>query len=185
VNQAEAAYQAALAEVDVAQAQADMLKAGARSEHVAIVEAQVLQSQAALASLAVQKDKHTLTAPTDGWVVKRVAHEGEMAVPGMSLLTLADLSSVTLTVYVPEPDMGKLSLGQEVDVFVDSFPGEAFTGHITFINNEAEFTPKNVQTREERVNTVFAVKIKLDNPTQKLKPGMPADAVLAQGQPQL
>jgi len=185
VDQAEAAHNAALAEVDVAQAQVDMLKAGARPEQVAIVEAQVQQSKAALASLAVQKDKHTLTAPANGWVVKRVAHEGEMATPGMALLTLADLSSVTLTVYVPEPDIGKLSLGQEVDVFVDSFPGEAFTGHITFINNEAEFTPKNVQTKEERVNTVFAVKIKLDNPEQKLKPGMPADAILSQGQPEI
>jgi len=185
VDQAEAAYQSALAEVAVAQALVDKLNAGVRPEQVAIVKAQVQQSEAALAALAVQKDKHTLTAPTDGWVVKRIAHEGEMAVPGMSLLTLADLSSVTLTVYVPEPDIGQLSLGQEVDVFVDSFPGEAFTGHITFINDKAEFTPKNVQTKEERVNTVFAVKIKLDNPEQKLKPGMPADAILSQGQPQL
>ncbi len=185
VGQAEAAYQAALAEVDVAQAQVDMLKAGVRPERVAIVEAQVQQAEAARASLTVNKDKHTLTAPADGWVVKRVAHEGEMAVPGMSLLTLADLSSVTLTVYVPEPDIGKLSLGQEVDVFVDSFPGEAFTGNITHISDRAEFTPKNVQTKEERVNTVFAVKIKLDNPDQKLKPGMPADAILSQGQPEL
>ena len=80
---------------------------------------------------------------------------------------------------------GKLSLGQEVDVFVDSFPGEAFTGNITHISDRAEFTPKNVQTKEERVNTVFAVKIKLDNPDQKLKPGMPADAILSQGQPEL
>jgi multidrug efflux pump subunit AcrA (membrane-fusion protein) len=185
VDQAEAAYQATLAEVDVFQAQVDMLKAGARPERVAIVEAQVQQAEANLASLAVHKDKHTLKAPADGWVVKRVAHEGEMAVPGMSLLTLADLSSVTLTVYVPEPDIGKLSLGQQVDVFVDSFPGEAFTGHITYISDKAEFTPKNVQTKEERVNTVFAVKIKLDNPDQRLKPGMPADAILSQGQPEL
>jgi multidrug efflux pump subunit AcrA (membrane-fusion protein) len=92
---------------------------------------------------------------------------------------------VTLTVYVPEPDIGKLSLGQEVDVFVDSFPGEAFTGHITYISDNAEFTPKNVQTREERVNTVFAVKIQLDNPDHRLKPGMPADAILSEGQPEL
>lgn len=185
VEQAEAAHNAALAEVDVAQAQVGKLKAGARAEQVAIAEAQVQQAKASVASLAVQYDKHTLAAPADGWVVKRVAHEGEMATPGMSLLTLADLSNVTLTVYVPEPDIGKLSLGQEVDVFVDSFPGEAFTGHITFINDEAEFTPKNVQTKEERVNTVFAVKIKLDNLDQKLKPGMPADAILSQGQPEL
>ncbi|MBN1992642.1 MAG: efflux RND transporter periplasmic adaptor subunit [Anaerolineae bacterium] len=185
VDQAEAAYEAALAEVGVAQAQLEMLKAGARPEQVAVAEAQVQQTEAALASLGVQYDKHTLLAPAAGWVVKKVAHEGEMAVPGMSLLTLADLTNVTLTVYVPEPDIGKLSLGQKVEVFVDSFPGEAFTGHITYISDEAEFTPKNVQTKEERVNTVFAVKIKLDNPDQRLKPGMPADAVLSRGQPEL
>jgi HlyD family secretion protein len=103
-------------------------------------------------------------------------------VPGVALLTLADLSDVTLTVYVPEPDIDTISVGQNVNVFVDTFPGEPFTGHITFINSEAEFTPKNVQTKEERINTVFAVKIKLDNEDQRLKPGMPADAVLPAGQ---
>jgi multidrug efflux pump subunit AcrA (membrane-fusion protein) len=185
VDQAEAAHQAALAEVEVAKAQLDMLEAGPRTEQIAIVEAQVQQAEAALAALSVQHDKHTLTAPAAGWVVKKVAHEGEMAVPGMSLLTLADLTNVTLTVYVPEPDIGTISLGQQIDVFVDAFPGEAFTGHITYISDKAEFTPKNVQTKEERVNTVFAVKIKLDNPDQRLKPGMPADAVLSAGQPEL
>jgi multidrug resistance efflux pump len=185
VAQAESAHQTALAEVEVARATVENLKAGPREEQVAIAEAQVQQAEATLASLVVQQDKHTLAAATDGWVVKRVAHEGEMAVPGMSLLTLADLSNVTLTVYVATPDIGKLSLGQEVDVFVDSFPGEAFTGHITHISDKAEFTPKNVQTREERVNTVFAVKIKLDNEDQRLRPGMPADAILSQGQPEL
>ena len=185
VDQAEAAYNSALAEVDVAQAQLDMLSAGPRQEQIAIVEAQVQQAEAALDALEVQRDKHTLAAPIDGWVVKKVAHEGEMAVPGMSLLTLADLTNVTLTVYVPEPDVGTISLGQEVDVFVDAFPGEAFTGHITYISDKAEFTPKNVQTKEERINTVFAVKIKLENPDQRLKPGVPADAILSEGQPEL
>ncbi|MBN1221040.1 MAG: efflux RND transporter periplasmic adaptor subunit [Anaerolineae bacterium] len=185
VDQAEAAYQAALAEVAVAQAQVDVLNAGPRQEQVAIVEAQVEQAQAALDALEVQGAKHTLVAPSNGWVVKKTAHEGEMATPGMTLLTLADLTNVTLTVYVPEPDVGAISINQEVKVYVDSFPGEPFTGHITYISDKAEFTPKNVQTKEERVNTVFAVKIKLDNPDQRLKPGMPADAILSQEQPDL
>ena len=133
----------------------------------------------------MQRDKRTLVTPVAGWVVERVAHEGEMAVPGMTLLTLADLTNVTLTVYVPEPDIDTVSIGQEVDIFVDAFQGKAFTGHIIFISDEAEFTPKNVQTKEERINTVFAVKIKLDNEDQRLKPGMPADAILSKGQPDL
>lgn len=104
-----------------------------------------------------------------------------MATPGAPLLTLADLTQVTLTVYVPEPDVDIVQVRQAVQVLVDSFPGEAFSGHISYISAEAEFTPKNVQTKAERVNTVFAVKITLDNNDQRLKPGMPADAILAEG----
>jgi HlyD family secretion protein len=181
VAQAEAVYQTAQAQVGVAQAQVDLLKAGARSEQISIAQAQVKQAEASLAALQVQRDQHTLTAPLAGWVVEQPAHEGEMATPGATLLKLADLSSLTLTVYVSEPNVGRVSIGQTVQVLVDAFPGQPFTGHITFISDKAEFTPRNIQTKEERANTVFAVKIKLDNPDQQLKPGMPADAILAEG----
>jgi len=180
VAQAEAAYQTALAQVGVAEAQLESLKSYPRTEQVAVAEAQVKQAEASLEALQVQRDKHTLTTPISGWVVERVAHEGEMAVAGSTLLTLADLTNVTLTVYVPEPDIGSVAIGQTVNVFVDAFPNRPFPGRITFISDEAEFTPKNVQTKEERMNTVFAVKIKLENPDQLLKPGMPADAVLSE-----
>ncbi len=181
VAQAEATYQTALAEVEVAKARLEILKAGPRREQIAVAEAQVGQAEASLKALNVQRDKHTLVAPLAGWVVEQSAHQGEMAVPGASLLTLADLTNVTLTVYVPEPDVDTVSIGQNVTVFVDTFPEMAFTGHITYISDQAEFTPKNIQTREERVNTVFAVKIKLENEDQRLKPGMPADAILSEG----
>lgn len=180
VAQAEAAYQTALAQVGVAEAQLASLKSYPRPEQVAVAKAQVKQAEAGLETLQVQRDKHTLTTPISGWVVERLAHEGEMAVAGSTLLTLADLTNVTLTVYVPEPDIGSVAIGQTVNVFVDAFPGQPFPGRITYISDEAEFTPKNVQTKEERMNTVFAVKIKLENPEQLLKPGMPADAVLAE-----
>jgi multidrug resistance efflux pump len=181
VAQAQAAYQTAQAEVAVAQKRLARLEAGPRPEQVALAQTQVEQAQANLAALQVQREKSILTAPRAGWVVERVAHEGEMAVPGAALLTLADLTQVTLTVYVPEPDVDLVSVGQRVEVFVDTFPGEPFGGTITFIADEAEFTPKNVQTKEERVNTVFAVKIDLENEAQRLRPGMPADAILADG----
>jgi multidrug efflux pump subunit AcrA (membrane-fusion protein) len=184
VAQAEAAYQTAQAEVQVAKAQLEILKAGARSEQIAIAQAQVKQAEASLAALQVQRDQHTLVAPLDAWVVEQPAHEGEMATPGAVLLTLADLNNLTLTVYVAEPNIGQVAIGQSVQVYVDAFPGQPFTGHITFISNKAEFTPKNIQTKEERANIVFAVKIKLDNPDLQLKPGMPADAALTDG-PQL
>ncbi len=182
VTQTEAAYQTALAEIEVAKAKLSILQAGARQEQIEIAKAQVKQAEAALTALQVQRDQHTLTAPLNGWVSQRTAHEGEMAVPGASLLTLADLSQLTLTVYVSEPMIGQLNLGQTVEVYVDAFPGEAFTGQITYISPEAEFTPKTVQTKEERVNTVFAVKIKLEDQSQRLKPGMPADAILSEQQ---
>jgi multidrug efflux pump subunit AcrA (membrane-fusion protein) len=181
VAQAEAAYQAAQAAVAVAQAQLSVMEAGPRAEQVSVAEAQVSQAEAALAALRVEQEKSTLTAPGPGWVVDKLAHVGEMASAGGSLLTVANLADLTLTIYVPEPDIGLVQLGQSVPVYVDTFPGEAFAGHINFISPNAEFTPKNVQTKEERVNTVFAVKIKLDNEAQRLKPGMPADAVLAGG----
>ncbi|MFQ5611857.1 MAG: HlyD family secretion protein [Anaerolineae bacterium] len=181
VAEAEAAYNTALAEAEVARAQLEILKAGPRAEQVAVAQTQVEQAKAALITLQVQREKHTLTAPLSGWVAERVAHEGEMAVPGAPLLTLADLTDLTLTIYVPEPDIGLVSVGQKVRVFVDSFPGEPFIGRVTYISDEAQFTPRNVQTREERANTVFAVKIKLENEDQRLKPGLPADAILSEG----
>ncbi|HEX9924863.1 MAG TPA: efflux RND transporter periplasmic adaptor subunit [Anaerolineae bacterium] len=178
VAQAEAAYQTALSEVDVAAARLGILEAGPRAEQIAVAQAQVDQAEAALTALTVDRNKHILVAAQPGWVTEKIANEGEMAVPGTTLLKLADLGNVTLTVYVAESNIDTVSAGQAVDVRVDAFPGQTFTGHITFINDEAEFTPKNVQTREERVNTVFAVKIKLKNEDQQLKPGMPADAIL-------
>jgi multidrug resistance efflux pump len=181
VAQAEAVYHTALAEVGVAQARLQNLQAGPRPEQVAVAQAQVQQAQAGLAALQAQGLKHTLVAPVAGWVTERVANAGEMAVPGITLLTLADLTQVNLTVYVPEPDVDLVSIGQEVQVFVDTFPGETFTGRVTFISDQAEFTPKNVQTKEERISTVFAVKIRLNNLDQRLKPGMPADVMLVAG----
>lgn len=181
VAQAEAAYQTAVAQVKVAQAQLDILRAGARQEQITVADAAVKQAEAGLTALQVQRNQHTLVAPLTGWVVEQPAHEGEMSTPGVTLLTLADLNQMTLTIYVPETRIGQVALGQQVKVLVDAFPGESFKGHIIFINNEAEFTPKNVQSKEERVNTVFAVKIKLEDETQRLKPGLPADVFLAPG----
>jgi HlyD family secretion protein len=181
IAQAKAAYDTALAEVEVAKARLEILEAGPRAEQIAVAEAQVQQAEAGLAALNIQRDKHTLLAPLAGWAVEQVVHEGEMAVPGVTLLTLADLTDVILTVYVPEPDIDTVSIGQKVTVFVDTFPDTPFTGRITYISAAAEFTPKNIQTKEERINTVFAVKINLENEDQRLKPGMPADAILSEG----
>jgi multidrug resistance efflux pump len=94
------------------------------------------------------------------------------------MLTIANLDEVTLVIYIPETRLGQVQVGQKVEVEVDSFPDRVFMGEIVNIAGEAEFTPRNVQTKEERVNLVFAVKVSIPNPDHALKPGMPADATV-------
>ncbi len=178
VAQAVAAYQQTGAAVEVAKANLDLARAGATQEQIDVARTGVEQAQAARDALKVQRQKYTLYAPGDGMVVEQIAYEGENVLPGATLLTLGNLKTVDLTVYIPEPDVGKVSLEQPVEVAVDSFLGETFLGQVVWISDKAEFTPKNVQTKEERVNTVFAVQVRIPNPDHKLKPGMPADAVL-------
>ena len=182
VDTAQAGVGAAQAQLDQAQASLDLAKAGARSEEIALLEANVAQAeaaldnaQAALKGSDVQLDRIKLAAPVGGIVLERTVHAGELAAPGAPLLTLANLDKVALTVYVPEADLGRVSLGQAVEVTVDAYE-DTFTGQVSLIASRAEFTPKNVQTQEERVHMVFAVKVQLDNADHRLKPGMPADA---------
>ena len=111
----------------------------------------------------------TLVSPVSGLVLDRLIHAGELAMPGTPLLTLGSLDPVTLTVYVPEAQLGGVAVGQEVNVTVDAYAGE-FRGTVSHIASEAEFTPRNVQTQQERVHMVFAVKIRLENPALLLKP---------------
>lgn len=181
VSAAQAQYSIAEANVDVARAQLEAIQAGATEEEVSVAEAQVEQAEAALGTLQVQLDKMTLLAPRTGVVLERMVDAGEIAPPNFSLLTLADLDQVTLTVYVPENQIGLVKVGQDVQVKVDSYPERTFSAQVVHIASRAEFTPKNVQTKEERVSTVFAVKIEIPNPDHALKPGMPADAEILVG----
>jgi len=183
VDAARSQYDLATAAVGLAQAGVEGLEMGATAEQIAAVEAQVEIARAALEALEVQMDKFTLQAPISGLVLERPVHVGEVALPGAPLMTLADLDNVTLTIYVPEDQLGSVQLGQAVSVTVDAYPDRTFGGTVSYMASEAEFTPKNVQTREERVNMVFAVKVKLPNFDHALKPGMPADAVIPNGGP--
>ncbi|MFQ5854971.1 MAG: HlyD family secretion protein [Anaerolineae bacterium] len=178
IDAARTQYDVARAAVDGAQAQLALANAGARDFEIRLAEAGVRQAEAQLRTLQIQLDKMTLRSPMDATVIERVAHEGETVAPGATLLRLGQLSPVTLTIYVPETDLGRLQIGQPAEVRVDAFPGKVFEGEIVLIASEAEFTPKNVQTKEERANLVFAVKIRLPNSEGLLKPGMPADAVI-------
>jgi HlyD family secretion protein len=162
VDSASTAYATALASVEAARG-----KVGQAEAHLELVR--------------VQLDRLTLRSSLSGVVASRHVEVGEIARAGSSILTVTEIREVTLTAYVPESKIGLVKLGQEVWVTVDSYPEEVFTGKVTYISPGALFTPKNVQLKEEREKMVFSVKIRLLNPEQKLKPGMPADAQIRVG----
>ncbi|MBN1669240.1 MAG: efflux RND transporter periplasmic adaptor subunit [Anaerolineales bacterium] len=162
-----AAARAALqqAEANLAQVQASLEQAGRT----------IAQAEAELALIDLQIAHLTIFSPIDGLVLSRNIEPGEIAQPGGAALTLVDLSSLTLTVYVPEDRYGEVRLGALVAVRVDSFPGETFQAEVLRIAGQAEYTPRNVQTAEGRRSTVFAIELAVQDPGGKLKPGMPAD----------
>lgn len=133
------------------------------------------QAQALLASVDLQISKLTIFAPVDGVILTRSVEPGEMVSAAATAIKLGQLYNLYITVYVPEEIYGTLSLGQEASLAVDSFPGEVFSARIVNIADQAEFTPRNIQTIEGRKSTVFAVKLKLQDLLGRLKPGMPAD----------
>jgi HlyD family secretion protein len=119
-----------------------------------------------------------IISPIDGFVVKKFVEKGETVNQSTSLFKISDLSTVDLIIYVSEEEMGSVKLGQKADVKVDAFKEKVFEGKVIYISPEAEFTPKNIQTKDERTKLVFAVKIKIKNPDFELKSGMPADATV-------
>lgn len=172
------AAQLAAAKSQVDQAQAALDRLTPTDDAIAVAQAQVKQAENALAVLQVQVGKMTLSSPVNGVVTRRASHAGEIAAPNSTILSITNLETVKLTIYVPETQIGGIKLRDEIPVQVDSFPGKTFKGTVIFINSQAEFTPRNVQTKSERVNTVFAVKLQIPNSNFDLKPGMPADATL-------
>jgi multidrug resistance efflux pump len=179
VHQAEARYRELDAAVKVAEAARDLIRAGATQPDLALAQAGVDQAKAALTVAQARFGKLTLCAPTSGIVSKRTVNLGEVIAPGATLFTVSDPARLTLTVYVPENLIGQVTVSQSARVRVDSFPGREFSGAVIFVSTQAEFTPRNVQTVEGRATQVFAVKIRLEDPTHELKAGLPADAIVA------
>jgi multidrug resistance efflux pump len=126
--------------------------------------------------LAIVLEKYQLRAPISGVVTRAPMHVGEVVGAGQTVVAVSDLGALEMTAYILEHDLGRVRVGQEVAVTADPFPGRAFYGVVTSTNQRAEFTPRNVQTQRDRLNLVFGVKIRIDNPHGELKPGMPADA---------
>jgi HlyD family secretion protein len=179
--QAEAQYRQAIAAVQVARAALERARAGAAQPEIDAYAAQLRQAEAAANLLQLQVERTTLQAPASGIVLVRSIHEGELAAPGIPLLTLGNLDTVRLTIYIPENAYGKVQLGDQVQVSVDSYPDQTFAGEVIYIATTSEFTPKDVQTAEERVHLVYAVRVRVPNPDHLLKPGMPADAEIDLG----
>jgi HlyD family secretion protein len=146
-----------------------------------VAQAQVDAARIAVSLCDEQLRHATVTAPINGVVTHKLVEEGELVFPGSALFSITDLSRVFLTIYLTERDLARVSIGQKAEVTIDAFEKRKFSGEVTYISPQAEFTPKNVQAREDRVKLVFAVKISIPNPDEVLKPGVPADAVLVEG----
>jgi HlyD family secretion protein len=154
------------------------LEAAARPEELRAARARLDQAEWAARLIRKQIEDCAVKSPASGIVSRRLAEPGELAAAGSGLVQLTDLGSLTLTIYVPEIDLASVSIGQAASIRVDSAPGRIFSGSVSRIASRAEFTPKNVQTKDERVKQVFAVTIDLGAGEGVLKPGMPADASL-------
>jgi HlyD family secretion protein len=158
------------------QAQANLAEIEITRRKIKAAGARVQLARASLDLAKIQLSYTQLKAPFDGILVSRNVEPGEVVSPGREVLSVADLSRMDLKVFVDETEIGKVKPGQSVDVKIDTFPGKVYAGTVSYISPEAEFTPKIIQTRKERVKLVYLVKISIDNPQLELKPGMPADA---------
>lgn len=168
----------AAARIRSAEEQLDLRETGPRPESIDQARAKVRVAEEGVKQARQQLGYTEIAAPFSGVVLSTSAEAGEYLNPATPVLTLGEVSAPWLRAYVNETDLGRIALKQEVRVTTDSFPDKHYPGQITFISSQAEFTPKSVQTFEERVKLMYRVKIGLANPDDELKPGMPADAVL-------
>jgi HlyD family secretion protein len=156
----------------------DKLKRGSRPEEIDAARARRDQAVAQVKAINKKIDDSFVVAPIDGMITQKAIEEGEVVMPNASLFRISRLDKVHLIIYVSEEELARVKLGQEAKVYIDAGPKKPFNGKVIYISSIAEFTPKNVQTKEDRTKLVFGVKIEIPNPDQVLKPGMPADAVI-------
>jgi HlyD family secretion protein len=157
-------------------AEANTLEMKRREQELNTRKADIAQSRASIAMIDSQLADTVQTSPVDGVVLVKSADVGEVLASGTTIVTVGDIDHPWLRGYVNETDLGRVKLGSKVKVTTDSYPGKVYEGRVTFIASEAEFTPKQIQTAEERVKLVYRVKIEMENPRHELKSNMPADA---------
>ncbi len=171
----------AKAALDEARARYELVKKGPRQEQIDQAQAKVNQAKAAYELAEVRLGYATLRAPMSGVVLSKNIEPGEYVSPGTPVVTVGDLEHVWLRAYLEQSFVGRVTIGQKARVYTDSHPDKPYEGRVSFIASEAEFTPKSVQTEEERVKLVYRIKIDLKNPRRELLPGMPADAMIEVG----
>lgn len=158
-----------------AEARLALVTKGPRQETIEKAKAQLREAQEAVALANTRISYSILTAPMDGVVLSDHVEAGEYVSPGSPVVTIGVLGNVWLRAYIAETDLGRIKIGQQVDVTSDSYPDKKYLGTISFIASNAEFTPKSVQTERERVKLVYRLKVDIPNPEMELKPGMPVD----------
>lgn len=168
VQRAAKQYQQALA-------RQQLIERGARKEDIDAALSQVTRARAALQQIDTQMSELEVKSPADAFIEVLQVRPGDLIAPNAPVATLVELDRLWVRVYVPEPQLGHAQLGKEVGITVDSFAGERFRGTIEQISSRGEFTPRNVQTREERTHQVFALRVRLDNSARRLRAGMAAD----------
>jgi membrane fusion protein YbhG len=182
LDQAQVTSDVAAARLDQARAQLSLVEAGPRPEKIAAQRAQVISAEAQLRAAEAAAGHLRLYAPGDGIITIRYHEPGETVGPGVPVVALLDPSDRWVRIYVPENRIGQVSLGERATIRSDSWPDSTFAGEVEFISPQAEFTPRNVQTTEERVRLVYAVKVRITGDSGlRLKPGTPADVALEGG----
>lgn len=175
LHNAEVQKEIAESNVEISKKKLDLVKSIAKKEDLDTLDAGVFQAEEGVKLAKLQLEKTKIKSKVEGILLIKSVEQGELVGQGSSIATLADLSKIWLRVYIPENQINLIKLGQDVEIKTDSFKDKVFKGKIIQISSKAEFTPKNVQTKEERVNQVFGVKILVPNPNLTLKAGVPAD----------
>jgi HlyD family secretion protein len=162
--------------------EANALEIQRRTQELSTRRAEMDRSKANLQLIGTQISDTVAYSPVDGVVLVKAADVGEILAPGTSVVTVGDIDHPWLRGYINETDLAKVKIGSKARVTTDSYPGKAYNGRVSFIASEAEFTPKQIQTQQERVKLVYRVKIDVENPNHELKSNMPADAEILLGQ---
>jgi HlyD family secretion protein len=173
-----ARYELTQAQYNSAQENLKKMKNFARPEQIKQAQANLNRQKAAVDLLKKNISDSYVVSPITGFIVQKYAEKGETVSMLSSLFKVSELRTVKLVIYVSEENLGRVKLGQKADVSNDTYKNKDYKGTVIYISPEAEFTPKNIQTKDERTKLVYAVKIEIANPDFELKPGMPADAVI-------